>query len=271
MKKMLLIGIYGLIILGASAGGTWYLRQQDLAAQQAAEAGPEVAPLAESVGDLAARVDVTNPLQPVEDPAAREIPVAVRPEEMSVEEIVRYGLGLKQRESAIHEREEALRRTEAQHRLVLADISGEQQEIEGLLAQAKGQREAAQQLLAQAQKQKLDSEQLLKDVEEKQKKLATEREKAVAKGASLSNDTVVDEAANVKKLVEMISAMSAEGGAKAIRDMANDGNTDQAVQVLTSIEPRTASGIMESLQATDEKLSQELVGKILQRRTPIRL
>lgn len=269
MKKMLMIGIYGLLILGVSAGGTWYLRQQDLAEQQAAE--NETDPLPDSVGDLAEKVDVTNPLKPVEEPKNREIPVAVRPEEMSVEEIVRYGLGLKQRESAIHEREEALRRTEAQHRLVLADISGEQQEIEGLLAQAKGQREAAQQLLQQAQQQKQASEQLLKDVEDQQKKLSTEREKAAAKGTKLAGDTVVDEAANVKKLVEMVAAMSPEGGAKAIRDMANDGNSEQAVSVLTSIEPRTASAIMESLQASDEKLSQELVTKILQRRTPIKL
>ena len=124
MKKMMMIGIYGLVILGASAGGTWFLRQKDIEAQQAE--ADKVEPMPDSIADLAAPVDVTKPLEdPKDAPKEKELPVAVRPEEMSVEEIVRYGLGLRKREAAIHEREEALRRTETQHRLVLADIDGD--------------------------------------------------------------------------------------------------------------------------------------------------
>ncbi|MCA9049084.1 MAG: hypothetical protein KDA89_10180, partial [Planctomycetaceae bacterium] len=139
MKKMIILGVYGLAILGVSAGGTWYLRSQEAARKLADETKPEE--LTPSVGDLSAPVDVTTPPLPERE---QELPVAVRPGEMSVEEIVRYGLGLKTREAAIRQREEALQQTESRHRLVLADISGEQQEIEGLVAQARDQRLATE-------------------------------------------------------------------------------------------------------------------------------
>ncbi len=88
MKKMLMFGLYGLLILGASAGATWFLRSKDIAEQEAASQPTD--PLTQSTAALAAPVDVTRPLP---DATENVLPVAVRPGEMSVEEIVRYGLG----------------------------------------------------------------------------------------------------------------------------------------------------------------------------------
>ena len=74
MKKMMMIGVYGLVILGVSAGGTWYLRMQDMKAQAEAETEPEK--LIKSVTDVPPPVDVTQPTPPARD---RTLPVAGAP------------------------------------------------------------------------------------------------------------------------------------------------------------------------------------------------
>ena len=270
MKKMLMIGIYGLVILGASAGGTWFLRQKDLEAQQAE--ADKVDPMPDSIADLAAPVDVTKPLdEPKTAAEEKELPVAVRPEEMSVEEIVRYGLGLKKREAAIHEREEALRRTETQHRLVLADIDGEQKEMEGLLAQARDQRAAAEKLLEQARAEKLSNDELLKQIEEKKATLAAEQKQAAVNGTATEGATVVDTEANLKELVTWIGGMSPEAAASAVKSLTNSGRLEDAVNVLAKLEERNVAAVMEKLQEMDEKLGQELMTQVLERKTPVKL
>ena len=258
MKKMMMIGLYGLVILGASAAGTWYLRQRDLAAQAAEDAKPD--PLQESAAELKEPVNITQPLQEQKN---RDLPVAVRPGKMSVEEIVRYGLGLKDREAAIRDREEALRRTETQHRLVLADIDGEQKEIDGMLAQARNQRVAAEQLLAKAQKERLASEQLLKDLEDRKKKMEIEKERSAAKSGGSTADSEVDREANLKELVSIVQGMSSENAARVLKNYVNDGNMEMAVQILAKLEERTASQIMDSLTQEDDKLGGELLAKVM--------
>jgi flagellar motility protein MotE (MotC chaperone) len=267
MKKMIMIGVYGLLILGVSAGGTWFLRQKDMAAQEALDT--KAAANDPPVSDLAAHVDVTTPLPPKRDD--EELPVAVRPGEMSVEEIVRYGLGLKAREAAIRQREDALRRTETQHRMVLADIDGEQKEIEGLLAQARDQRTAAEQLLGQAQKERMDSEKVMKEMEDKKKKMEIERQKTTSKkpSATAVGETEVDRDANIKELVSVMAGMSPEASAGVMREFANDGKMDMAVEILSKLEERKAAGILDAM--ADEKLVSEIASRFLELKRPVKL
>jgi len=265
MKKLLMIGIYGLLILGLSAGGTLYLRQQEAAKETAAKQTPDALP--ESAADLTAEVDVTQPLPPSNDV---ELPVAVRPGEMSVEEIVKYGLGLKDREAAIRKREEALRRTETQHRMVLADITGEQREVEGLVAQARDQRMAAEQFAAQAQKERLKSAALLKEVEERKQKIEMERQKAGSKpSADPGSNMEVNREANVKEMVAVFEGMSPESASAVIKQYANGGKMEMAVEILAKMEERKASSILDAIK--DEKLNSELLAKFLELKKPIRL
>jgi hypothetical protein len=76
-----------------------------------------------------------------------DLPVVTRPTPMTVEEIVRYGLGLKARDEVVRGREAALQRMETQQRMVMTDIRGEQRDIESKLAQAREQRLATEELL----------------------------------------------------------------------------------------------------------------------------
>ena len=89
-----------------------------------------------------------------------QLPVAVRSTPMTVEEIVRMGLSLKSRDESIRKREESLREIESQQRLVLADLSSAQQDVENLLAQTSDQRAAKEELLARIAAQ---SESLLRE------------------------------------------------------------------------------------------------------------
>ncbi|MCA9085098.1 MAG: hypothetical protein KDA81_13635 [Planctomycetaceae bacterium] len=265
MKKMLMLGGYGLVILGISAGGTWYLRSQELAKQMAEENVPDT--LTPSAESLATPVDMTQPVPPERE---KELPVAVRPGEMSVEEIVRYGLGLKSREASIREREEALQQTEARHRLVLADIDGEQKEIEGLVAQARDQRTATEQLLAMAQKERLQTEQLLRDLNDQQKKADVERERSDKAGSSGSvPDLQVDRAANVKKFSDVVAGLSPEVASKMMREFANDGKIDMAAEILSTLEERKAAAILDAMN--DEKLVAEFAEKFLELRTKVKV
>ncbi len=268
MKKLMMIGIYGLLILGVSAGGTWYLRQQDKAKEQVDK--DTLDPLPESASDLTAPVDVTQPLPPPKD---QELPVAVRPGEMSVEEIVKYGLGLKDREAAIRKREESLRRTETQHRMVLADIAGEQREIEGLVAQAKDQRMAAEQFLAQSTKERARSESILKEVEERKQKMELERQKSGTKpSADPGSNMEVNRESNVKEMVAVVEGMDPDSASAMIKNFSNSGKMELAVEVLAKMEERKASAILSALtENKEEKLSSELLEKFLELKKPIRL
>lgn len=267
MKKMVMIGIYGLLILGASAGGTWFLRQRDLATQMAEQNQSETSDT--PVSDLSAHVDVTQPLPPQQE--EEELPVAVRPGEMSVEEIVRYGLGLKAREAAIRQREEALRRTETQHRLVLADIDGEQKEIEGLLTQARDQRVASEQILGKAQMQRVEAEKVLKELEDKKQKMELERQKTSGKQGTTAKvgETEVNRDANIKELVSVIAGVSPEVASGIIRDFSNDGKMDLAVEILAKLEERLAAKILDAMN--DPELVKEIAGKFLDLKRPVKL
>ena len=175
-------------------------------------------------------------------------PVAVRPQKMNVEEIVRYGLSLKSREQALRERENALQRVESQQQLVLADIEAEQRELEGLLAQARDQRAATGELLKTVRQTQID-------VEKKKQEIEADHQQPVA-GQSVS---MKDRDENIKDLTEVVHSMSPEKAAGVLKEFANNGKTDMAVEILSKLEERKAAGILDAMD--DEKLVGEFLEK----------
>lgn len=249
MKKLIGLLLYGLLIFGLSAGVGWYLRQptDDALARQ----DPD------NPSDELSSSRLAPPVSPFGDPPLDEsaqdseaMPVAARPEAMSVEEIVRYGLGLKERDRVIREREEALQRLERQQRMVLADIQGEQQELEGLLIQARDQREAAEKLLREvaARKQELDA--------------ASARQEAdtAATGSTTQPNTAGQASADLRTRSELLENISPEKAAGIIREWADNGDTEEAARMLVLMEQRNAAKIIEALG--DDKLIAELVGNV---------
>ncbi|MEZ6062792.1 MAG: hypothetical protein R3C19_20810 [Planctomycetaceae bacterium] len=251
MKKMIGLLLYGLVMFGVAAGGAWFLR-----AKQADSAPDATAAANADPDDVSSLFPEPDPLlAPEVSPKDDLLPVAVRPQAMSVEEIVRYGLGLKTREESMRKREEALQRAESQQRLVLADIEGEQKQIEGLLAQARDQKTAAEELL-----QKVSAE---------RKKMEAEQAEA-AKNAPASTGSPAavdaDKQANLKDLTEVVQGMSPEGAGGILREWANNGKADIAVQILSNLEERKAASILDSMK--DEQLVGELLEKFTELQRP---
>lgn len=211
-----------------------------------------------------------------------QLPVVVRASPMSVEEIVRMGLSLKSRDEIVHKREESLRETEAQQRLVLSDIASAQQEIENLLSQAYDQRAATEELLARLTKQKeaaeaerlsvlaekqqiqtdrdafvstkreietertqlaIDQQQLQAD----RKRLNQEREQLIADHEKLSKARL-DAAAAIPEVAPVITAQAAP----VIDEASRKQNLKELTEMFEGMSPETAAKSIKVLSTNGE-------------------
>lgn len=175
-----------------------------------------------------------------------DLPVAARPKPMSVEEIIRYGKGIKQRAEHLDKRESQLAEQESQLRLVLADVQGEQKEIDGLRTQIRDQIGTVETLLEQLEvKRSQQSEEQKRTAE--QTKLLEDQQKDVD---SLQRD-------NIKRMSAWFQNMEPSKAATFLKELSNDGKTDMAVQLLSNFEEREASKILSELD--DPALMVELI------------
>lgn len=262
MKKMLGLMLYGLTLFGLAAGTGWFLRSQ-LAPDPPAAAGtadPNAAPLpglsdtdwgAPVPVSAAAAEGTTGGTSAAGGAATEELPTAIRPGQMSVEEIVRYSLGLKSRDEAIRAREEVLKRSEAQYQLLLADMKGEKQELEGLVAQARDQRLATEQLLKriEAINREITTTQQQIEAEKKNQQLEAERAKAEAERTGRSAPGPdVDLQATIKSISPILENMSSEKAAETVEEMVRNKNEDLAIGVVGAMDERKASLLLEALK-----------------------
>ncbi|MCA9058229.1 MAG: hypothetical protein KDA85_07005 [Planctomycetaceae bacterium] len=290
MKKMLGMAGYALLLFGMTAGIGWLMKSKTADATSAEEtAEQEPQPLdmtqlprpSDSAGPQPTRTLDQPGGESAEDDEA--LPVAVRPEIMTVEEIVRYGMGLKERDLAIRQREDALRRIEGQHRLVLADMQAEQKEVEGLLVQVRDQRMAVEELLKRTvegqNKIKADKETLATELEKltaEKSKIIADRERMLAemKNANTDASTISavmdneDRKSNAKRMAVVAAGMAPEAAANMLSSLANDGSMEDAAEILANLEDRKSSAVLEEIQKSDEGLMKELVNLLLSRKTP---
>lgn len=309
MKKIIALALFGIGLFGLSAGVGMALRPKPAAHDETAEHGSEdqetgdgTETAATGSGDAghgtssesgsghsggaghadagAGHGDVASSEHGADashgdDPDAG-IPTAIRPDSMSVEEIVRYGLGLKERDEAVRVREETLERREEQQKMMLTDILTEQKELEGLHAQARDQRLAVEKLLKDlaAQKNQLDAER--KTVEEEKKSLDVEKariEGATSAGSrsGAASISAADRSANAKEAAAAIGNMQPREAARTLEAMYNsaeDGPMD-AVEILTQIPEKSRAGILEGI--SDEKVRVDMINLIMKKQRPTRV
>ena len=190
--------------------------------------------------------DTSEKSPPTAPAESSDLPVAARPKPMSVEEIIRYGKGIKQRAEQLDKRESQLAEQESQLRLVLADVQGEQKEIDGLRTQIRDQIGTVETLLEQLDlKRSQQSEDLKRTAE--QTKLLEGQQKDVD---SLQRD-------NIKRMSAWFQNMEPAKAATFLKELSNEGKTDMAVQLLSNFEEREASKILAELD--DPSLMVELV------------
>jgi hypothetical protein len=253
MKKLLAMLLFAGLVFGASAGGAWFMQQKKAAADAAAASQDDLAkgehPPGHTDGDAtkSAKESKTAGHQPAstdqhgEDASAGEsgLPAAVRPQPVSVEELLKYSLGLKGREERIVEREKELERKQSQASIVLADIEGEQREMDGLRAQVKGELGSVERILNQ--------------IAEERQKFDAERAKSEDDLKELRNSqdaARTSEQENIKEMSTWFMAMEPEKAATIINDMAKDGKIDMVVQMLSNFEDRDAAKILSAIEDT---------------------
>ena len=113
---MFRIVLIGGILFAASAAASWFLLPRFLAEEPRAEATEGADGLSE-------------PLPP---PPADMLPVAVRPEPMTPEEVLRHAASLRARQESLDARERLVEQRESRWKLIEIDIRGERQEWEAL-------------------------------------------------------------------------------------------------------------------------------------------
>jgi len=252
VKNAITLLLFALVVGGSSAGVSLYLRKPPVKPVKTED--PTDAPIAGKVEPK----DVAHDTKPsAEDShgdahgpareAGPDMGIAVRPRAMSVEEILRYGMGLKKREELMKQREQSIAQQESQMKLVFADIQGEQREIEGLRSQIKDQLAAVDKRLV--------------EINQASEKLATERQKheEEMKKQAVPGEGVTDlQRDNIKRMSAWFQSMEPTKAAEFLKELSNDGKLDLAVQMLANFEEREAAKVLSAFGEEDKALVSEI-------------
>lgn len=254
MVRMLAILGFGLMMAVVSATGSWFVQNQVLAKK-----GDD----AETAQTDEAESGSGNPDEPEppgklnSGPIKERMPVAVRPREMSVEELLRFGIGVREREQQVRKQEELLQQREVQQKLALADIQAERREIDGLRVQVDSQLRTAEKMIGDLQ--------TAREAVLQERTRAEERFKSI-QSARIEIDT--EQVDNTKRLSLWMQGMEAEKAAEVLKEMANDGTIDTAVQILSHFEEREAAKILSAVD--DPKLVQEFITRFQNLKRPVK-
>lgn len=250
MRNAVFMLLFAGVAFGSSAAGSWFLKSK--MKEPAADGETDV--VSESMEPAGSGTPADANITPV---SGEDLPVAVRPRPMSVEEVLRFGMGLRSREEQLKEREEALEREQSRMQLALADIRGEQQHIESLHAKLQGQADACQSILG--------------EIEQARQALAAEREEAKKEVTSFEDiltESNEQELENIKTMSEWFRGMQPEQAAGALKKLAEEGKIDLAVQLLSNFEERDAAKVLSALD--DYALMVELAERFKNYKRPPR-
>ncbi|MBX3436549.1 MAG: hypothetical protein KF861_03595 [Planctomycetaceae bacterium] len=249
MRNAILMLLFAAVAFGASAAGSFVLKSKSPPAGN--QEATDEASASTSTGDQQSGTP-TSAATPDAD-----LPVAVRPRPMSVEEVLRFGMGLRKREEQLDSRAKALNEEQARMQLALADIRGEQQQIEGMQARLQGQAEICRSILG--------------EIQQARQNLAADRDQAkeeLNKFEEVRLESDAEEQQNIKTMSEWFRGMEPEKAAGAIKKLANEGKTDLAVKILSNFEERDAAKILSALD--DYALMVELAEKFKSYKRPPR-
>ncbi len=229
MGKMILYGVVILASFSLAAAGSWYLnRPAEDASEDTADGDSETPKSDQATANSEATGDGTL------------IPSAATPQSFSAEDAFRFGQVMKKREEDLRRAREELEKIAKRNKLIQQDIDAEQKEIDGLFTQIQGSLEATAARLKQ-----------LQETEQRVAAAAAEREKA---GIPSEDATAMPDAAemkNLKRLATIHEAMAPEKSAELLTKMANDGQFDRVVWILSGVSEKTAAkilGVMPDLQ-----------------------
>lgn len=228
--KAIMLGVIAFIFFAGAAGLSWFLWSEPPADESVAAVNDEAT--AEPSGNA---------------PDDQVVGIHSRP--ASAEQLFRMGVLLREQQQGLIRQREGLQEQERRLKLVYQDIDNHQRQLDGIYAELRDKVATGETLL-----DKLRGERQMLE------KIRSEAEAAKQQ----AQDPNMDETAraNTKKIAGWFEEMETPAAAKIIQDMANDGQTDFAVQLLSQVDDRQASGILSAIN--DEQLVQDLLKKMRQ-------
>lgn len=240
MARMLLYGFLVLGSFGLAAGGSWFMSQkaEDKDEQKEGEGD-------ENAADSDAAAQEATP----EDMAS-----AIHPRSMSAEDLYRIGEVMKSREDAIKRREAKLEAEDRRMKLVLMDIDAEQREADGLFTQVRGTLDSAAEMLRAVQ-----------DVRDQPVETTTTEENPPTEPEKMKVPDA-GEMKNIKRWASIYQGMEPEKAATLLTKMANEGQIDSVVWIISQFDERKASMVLAAIP--DEDLVNQLAEKSRSLRHP---
>jgi len=250
MVKMISVLVFGVVMFCAAAGGSWFVQTKLLAKQEPAP--PAATPEGTPADPQAPATANGAPAAASGEPGAGKdrLPVAIRPREMSVEELLRFSMGVKEREEKVKQSEELLQKRRVQQQLALSDMERERNEIDDLRVQMSDQLKHA--------------ETLIEKLNDTRTRFMQDQDSAAVSLQQMKHERIeIDQEHmdNTKRLSQWIQGMEPEKAAGVLTSMANDGDEQMAiaVQILRNLEEREAAKILSAIE--DTKLVQQLIEK----------
>lgn len=234
--KMVIVAVVGLVIFGASAAGSWYVKTQVLDAPAEEEES--------SIKDIMA--DPAETTDQDDGESSQPMITAVRDEPMTVEELVRFSLRLKEQRKQLTEKEDEFQKRQVQQQLVLTDVKTEQGVVSGLQTKLDKDLTIAESLIAELGTLRAD----LKVQEDKAiaAKVELEAKRVEVDGGFESKD---------KRISTLMQGMSPEKVASSLQEFVDNGELDFAAKLLGHFDERQAAKILDSIP--NMKLVNELI------------
>lgn len=237
MKKIMLLGITGVVIFAASASASWFVFNQTKAPE-------DTESTAQANSDSAPEPTAIKP-ETMNSSDDSQFQVAFKPEDVSVESLLRIVDSIKGREQALDSKQLLLNKREQRVNLALVDLEREQQEIENLNSGFDTRLERLQELVQQ-----------LEQMENPEPSIDGEQTPGTPSGESANYDPKY-----LKKLAEWLQGMPVESAAGSIKEFVNDGKIDLVSKIMVQIEDKNAAKLLAALQ--DEKLITEIAQAVL--------
>ncbi len=244
MKKIILLGLAALLLFGLSASVSWVLRNSKTPPANSG-AREELPPLKfpdRTDRDPAAQKKPSGPSSP--------LPSAARPPfTAGTDEAVQLAASLRERLTAVREKEAQQSARLKQLELIYLDISGERGAVDELRQQVKDELRAVDEKMAAVEKKVSAAEQ--------NRQSNTRREADLQKNL-LELEGV--EQKNIKRMAEIYNSMEPESAARILEKLATK-ELDTAVKIVGEMKERQAAKLLAALPP-DSGLAAQLLEKL---------
>lgn len=236
-------GVVGLLFFGGAAAGSWYVKTEFIDAKE--EEGAADDPLGIALTSAEGAQDETEPVG-----VSDEMRVPLRPEPVTLEEILVFNQKLDEREQTLQNRENDMENEEKRLKIILGDIQSEAATMESIQQSIADNLQVLENKLLQVQETQNATEDARNQVDAEKKKLD-----------EFKMELGMNERENLKQIAQVVAGMDAGEAAGLLQEYANSGKLDLAAEILGRLETRDAAGVLGEL-GDDKALQMQLTEKM---------